>query len=86
MNFQAFSILDTCAGTHSLPVFFVNTASAIRSMADVVNRPKEDNIYYQHPEHHQLYSIGTFDDSNGTFVPEPPRFIVAFQELVSTPG
>lgn len=82
MKHQAYSVMDTCAGTYLMPMFFLNNASAIRALGDAVNRPKEDNQFYQHPEHFQLYKIGEFDDDHGIFEGHPPMFVVSCNDLV----
>ena len=83
MIHNAYSVRDTCAETFLMPMFFLNNASAVRALGDAVNRPKEDNNFYQHPEHYQLYHIGTFDDENGSFTPVVPVFVVDCQSLVT---
>lgn len=82
MIHKAYAVRDTCAETFLMPMFFVNNASAVRALGDAVNRPKDDNNFYQHPEHYQLYEIGSFDDNTGCFTPLVPVFVVDCQSLV----
>lgn len=82
MKHACFAVRDTCIGAYNMPMFFHNSAGAVRALGDAVNRAKEDNSYYQHPEHYQLYEIGTFDDETGVFEPIVPVFIVDCQSLV----
>lgn len=82
MIHQCFAVRDTCVGAYNMPMFFQNGAAAVRALGDAVNRAKEDNSYYQHPEHYQLYHIGSFDDDNGEFSPIVPVFVVDCQSLV----
>lgn len=82
MKHACFSIRDTCVGSFGIPMFFQNSAAAVRALGDVVNRPEKDNGYYQHPEHYQLYEIGSFDDESGSFEPIVPVFVVDCQSLV----
>lgn len=60
---QMFSVYDTVAQVFNKPVFDLNNASAIRgfTMGLQDNSNKTD---------YELYRIGEFDDSNGTFTPE----------------
>jgi hypothetical protein len=82
MKHAVFAVRDTCIGSYNMPMFFQNRAGAVRALGDAVNRPKEDNMYYQHPEHYQLYEVGTFDDDSGMFEPIVPEFVVDCQSLV----
>ena len=82
MRHACFSIRDTCVGVFGMPMFFQNSAGAVRALGDVVNRSSEDNNYYQHPEHYQLFEIGVFDDDSGSFEPIVPVFVVDCQSLV----
>ena len=82
MIHQAFAVRDTCVNAYHVPMFFSNSAGAVRALGDAVNRPKEDNMYYQHPEHYQLWHIGEFDDESGCFSPCVPVFVVDCQSLV----
>lgn len=82
MIHACFSVRDTCVGAYNMPMFFQNSAAAVRALGDAVNRAKEDNPYYQHPEHYHLYEIGSFDDDIGAFTPIVPQFVVDCQALV----
>jgi len=82
MIHECFAVRDTCVGAYNLPMFFQNSAAAVRALGDAVNRAKEDNAYYQHPEHYQLYHIGSFDDDSGIFSTLVPIFVVDCQSLV----
>ena len=78
-----FAVRDTCVGTFLMPWYFQNAAAAVRALGDAVNKPGEDNQFFQHPEHYQLYDLGTYDDENGQFVLNPaPVFVVDCQSLV----
>lgn len=83
MKHEIFVIRDTCVGSFLVPMFFQNSAAAVRALGDITNKPKEDNNFYQHPEHFQLYKTGEFDDDTGLVLPLPaPEFIVDCQSLV----
>lgn len=78
-----FAVRDTCVGSFLLPMFFQNRAAAVRALGDAVNKPKEDNQFYQHPEHFQLCEIGSFDDETGIVSSLlAPEFVVDCQSLV----
>ena len=86
MKHGVFCIRDTCVQAFHLPMVFQNRAGAVRALGDAVNRPGQDNAYFQHPEHYQLYEIGTFDDETGVVESCPPEFVVDCQSLVRQPG
>lgn len=78
-----FVVRDVCVDTYMIPMFFQNRAAAVRALGDAVNKASEDNQFYQHPEHFQLYEVGVFDDSTGLVVPHVvPEFVVDCQSLV----
>lgn len=86
MEYSVFAVRDTCAEVWLMPWFFRSTGECVRSLTDAVNRSKEDNQFYQHPEHYQLYFLGLYDDDNGLFETEPPKFVVDCQSLVNKSG
>lgn len=78
-----FAVRDTCVGCFLMPMYFQNRAAAVRALGDVVNKPAEDNQFYQHPEHFQLLYIADYDDSTGVITPcFAPEFVVDCQSLV----
>lgn len=83
MIHRIFAVRDTCVGSFLLPMFFLNRAAAVRALGDAVNKPKEDNQFFQHPEHYQLFELGGFDDESGVIGLLPaPEFIVDCSSLV----
>ena len=82
MKHAAFAVRDTCVGSFLMPWFFQNTAGAVRALGDAVNKPGDDNAFFNHPEHYQLYEVGSYDDESGTFEPMVPVFVVDCQSLV----
>lgn len=83
MIHNIYAVRDTCVGSFLLPMFFQNDAAAVRALGDATNKPKEDNQFYQHPEHYQLYRLGAIDDENASIDLLPaPLFVVDCQSLV----
>ena len=62
------AVRDICGDVFGLPMFQQSVGMAQRAFSDAVNRPDENNLLYKHPEHFELYELGTFDDSTGSFV------------------
>lgn len=81
MIYRLVSIRDRAADVFSVPQFVVNTGSAIRSFGDLVNNNNAENQVAQHPEDFDLYYLGEYDDSNGSFVVESPRQIAVGKDL-----
>ncbi len=73
------SIHDECSGVWSPPMCVVNQASAVRSVADAM---RDVNDFSRHPEHFNLYVVGTFDDDDGTVVGHAPEHVIALVNLV----
>lgn len=83
MRSAVFAVRDTCVGAFLMPMFFPNRAGAVRALGDAVNKAGSDNQFYQHPEHYQLYEIGSFDDEVGLVESfAAPEFVVDCQSLV----
>lgn len=80
---KVYGVRDVCICSFLMPMFFVNNAAATRALGDAVNKAGEDNQFYQHPEHFQLYYLGEFDEESGVLAPLPaPEFVVDCQSLV----
>lgn len=87
MIHKVFAVRDTCVGSFMLPMFFQNSAAAVRALGDAVNAPpSKDNLFGTHPEHFQLWYVGSFEDETGVLIPHPnaPEFVVDCQSLVRT--
>ena len=67
MKMIVVSIKDRAADAFGRPFYVPSVGVAIRSFQDEVNRASEDNQMYQHPDDFDLYELGSFDDSTGTF-------------------
>lgn len=66
------AVFDRAAQLFGQPVFANNANEVLRSFSDECNRPKtasgQPNVYYEHPEHFELFELGSFDDNNGAFL------------------
>lgn len=76
------AVRDTCVESWLMPWYVQAIPGAVRALGDVVNKPGSDNQFYCHPEHYQLYHIGTFDDETGLIEGFVPVFIVDCQSLI----
>lgn len=61
------SVRDRAADTFGQPFFPAALGQGIRSFGDEVNRAAQDNPLYAHPEDFDLYEVGVWDDTTGTF-------------------
>lgn len=57
------SVLDLATETFARPFVVHHPRQAVRSFSDEVNNPESEIA--KHAEDYELWSIGTFDDSNG---------------------
>ncbi len=60
------AVRDIKADCFGQPNFVPNLGSAIRAFGDQCNDEKA-GVLYTHPEDFELYKLGTYDDSNGSF-------------------
>ena len=67
MKLHLCSMKDRAADAFARPMFVPSIGVAIRSFSDEVNREDKDNQLYNHPDDFDLFDLGTFDDSNGSF-------------------
>lgn len=71
---HAYSIFDSKAAVFGPPIFFQNSALAIRSFTDYANDPSM--MIHRHPEDFSLFQIGTFDDNTGVLSSITPVSLV----------
>lgn len=71
MKLMLFAIKDLAAQAFGRPMFLPHAGVAVRSFTDEVNRPSQDsslqNDLFAHPDDFELYELGEFDDSDGSF-------------------
>lgn len=79
-----YAVRDTAVGEFLLPWYFKNHGAAVRALGDSVNKPSEDNQFFQHPEHFQLYQVGSYDQETGVITSMAPEFVVDCQSLVKS--
>lgn len=75
MKFVVVSLFDKAAACFNPPQCVPAAGVALRQFEDLVNG--EDSVYTRHPEHFELYQVGVFDDSNGSFDCSSPPFILS---------
>lgn len=75
MKSKVYAIRDIVMNTYSLPFYAIHEAHAKRICQDLVQRG-EGTTVYDHPEDHDLYLIGEYDDQTGLISPENyPEFV-----------
>lgn len=73
---HVFAVYDLGTAAFGKPIFLRADGEAVRMFTDETNRAEEGNIVFQHPEHFQLFKLGTWDDSTGEFNATRPDKIV----------
>jgi hypothetical protein len=80
---QVVSVRDSATEGFGRPVFVQAVGQALRSFGDEINRVAGDNDLNKHPEHFDLYHLGTFDDELGLVAPlEFPKLLASGKDLV----
>lgn len=79
MKFPVYAVRDALIG-YSMPVIRDNDAVASRAFEFDVTR--SDSPYKVHPEHYQLYYIGTYDTDNGDICGDVPRMVVSANDFI----
>jgi len=79
------SVKDRAADVFNRPFFVPHRNVAVRDFTDEVNRNAVDNQLNKHPDDFDLYLLGTFDDSAGTFAMEDqPTVLVRAKDVIQT--
>lgn len=77
MNYKICVVYDRIAQIYGVPNFTNSKGSTIRAFTDMINKPEENNQFYQHPDDYDMYYLGEFDDATGEFtVEEKPELLV----------
>lgn len=83
MKIQIIAVKDTAAQAFMTPSFVHATGVAIREFGDIVN--STDHPISKHPTDYEMYSLGEFDDTTGTFnLPPNPVLLARGVDLVRT--
>ena len=83
MQLLIVAIRDSAVGAFMRPFYMASTGQAIRSFQDEVARKAEDNMMYNHPEDFELFQLGVFDDSDGSFqILKSPKSLATAKQLV----
>lgn len=65
MKMPIVAVRDSAAGVFQHVQACQSKGGFIRSFADEVNRPAEDNLLYKHPADYEVFLIGEFDSETG---------------------
>lgn len=78
-------IRDSAADAFNIPIFLRSTGVAIRTFTDEINRAADDNQLYKHPDDHDLYMLGFYDQETGEFELEKPRQLARGKDVKNVP-
>lgn len=79
MRYKVVCIRDRAVDAFGVPVFVAAVGQAIRSFTDEINN--ENSAFNKHPEDYDLYFVGEFDDSDGSFTLDKPKQIAVGKDL-----
>lgn len=81
---QMYSIFDKKGGVYSKPFFCLHVADATRAIQSGFSLPEGQGPWYaKYPADFALYFVGTFDESNGMYMPTSEGVPVWVIEVVS---
>lgn len=75
MKLFVMSVRDRTADSYGQPFFSQSLGQAQRSFQDEINRSATDNLLYMHADDFDLYTLGTFETDDGSFVTHQPKQI-----------
>ena len=73
---------DRSADVFGQPSFHLSVGGAVRGFGDEINRVDANNVLNRHPEDFDLYQLGTYDDSDGSFNIDKPRQVAIGKDLI----
>lgn len=91
MEYYIVSVYDLAVGAFGRPVFVRSKGEALRSFQNEVNKAGSTDgasAIADHPEHFQMFFLGTFNDADGSFAGPPderPEKLVDAVSLKSRP-
>lgn len=81
MKLKIYSVRDRASDAFMNPMYMPANGQAIRVFGDEINRPDDKSPLYHHPEDFDLYYLGEFDASAGTFETSRPEQIAIGKDL-----
>lgn len=79
------SVKDRAAEVYTRPFFVPHRNVAVRDFTDEINRAAADNPLNKHPDDFDLYLLGQFDDTVGSFIREgAPTVLVRGKDVIQT--
>jgi hypothetical protein len=78
------SVKDRAADVFNRPFFVPHRNVAIRDFTDEVNRVAGDNQLNKHPDDFDLYLLGEFNDSSGSFINNEPQVLVRAKDVLQS--
>ena len=67
MKMMVYTIKDLAAQVCNRPFFLRHAGEALRMFTDEINRDAEDNNLFRHADDYELYELGEYEDTDGSF-------------------
>lgn len=87
---QMYSIFDKKAAVYEKPFFVKHVAEATRALQASLEMPAGDRPWFaKYPAEFSLYYVGSFDPTNGMYMPTSegvPVWVIEVASLVPQPG
>lgn len=82
IRYVVITVRDRSADCFAQPSYATSVGSAARSFADQINDPAS-GMLHKHPEDFDLYELGFYDDTTGSFeLHDRPRQVVLGKDCV----
>lgn len=79
-------VRDRAVEAFGRPVFAPAVGFAIRSFQDEINRDEPNNMLHMHPDDHDLYLLGSWDDGSARFdLLAEPKVLMLGKQASTTP-
>lgn len=78
---QIYTVLDRAVLAHGTPIFTRARGEAVRSFMDECKNP--DSMLSKHPEHYEMYFIGTYNEETAELTPHEPERVAMAIDFVT---
>jgi hypothetical protein len=65
MKYKVMAVMDRAVEGFGTPIFVRSVGEGERSFSDEVNRSDDNNQLNKHPEHFDLFLLGSYDSDSG---------------------
>lgn len=82
MKYRVMAVRDQAVEGFGVPMFLRSVGEGERVFVDEINRADDNNQLHRHPEHFDLFLLGSFESDDGTFDVSTPTLIAVGKNCV----